>query len=72
MIKRPIVWGLLISLIGLLGWWASVILSIVTLGKIQKLANFFGILMITGLPVAVVWELARYVRRRWRRVSSKI
>lgn len=64
MIKRPIVWGLLISLIGLLGLWTSIILSIVTLGKLQILGNFFGVLMVVGLPVAVVWELARYIRQR--------
>ena len=54
MLKRPIFWGAILSMVGLLGWWLFVILTVVSVGKFRDLSNFFGILMLSGLPFGLL------------------
>lgn len=61
---RPIFWGLIVFLIGLAGWFVSVIFAVITLGKFKLLANLFGYLMVASLPLALAGELIRWVKRK--------
>ena len=61
---RPIFWGLLVCVIGLIGWVISVVLTVVTLGSMRMLANIFGVLFIASVPVAAVFELIRWIRQK--------
>lgn len=63
MIKRPIFLGAILSVVGLLGWWLSVILTVVSVGKFRDLSNFFGILMLSGLPVGIFISLIKRIKR---------
>ena len=64
---RPIFWGIILFLIGLAGWFISVIFSVVTLGGFRSVGNFFGLLMLASLPVAIVLELVRWARRKLKK-----
>ena len=63
---RPILWGLLVSVIGALGWVTFVIFSVLTLGEFRLLANISGYIMIAGLPIGLIGELL-FRRRKPRR-----
>jgi hypothetical protein len=57
---RPIAWGLLISVIGGIGWLTAVVFVAFTLGHSFKIiANIFGIMMLGGIPAGVVGEFFR-------------
>ena len=57
MVRRPIIWGLIFFGIGAVGWVFSVVLAVVSLGKLKILANIFGIVFALSLPVTGIWEL---------------
>ena len=61
---RPIFWGIILMLIGAIGWVISVVLAVVTFGATKILANIFGIMFAISLPIALVAELIRWIRRR--------
>lgn len=67
---RPIFWGLIIFLIGLAGWFVSVIFSVVTLGKFRLLANLFGYIMVASLPVALMGELIRRIIKKRNKLGA--
>ena len=54
---RPIFWGIILTVIGAIGWVISVVLAVVTFGAAKILTYIFGVLFIAGLPIAVIWEL---------------
>lgn len=59
--KKIILWGLLVSLIGLFGWVVFVILSVLTLGKFRDAANIFGYIGLFSLPASVLIWLIRKI-----------
>src|SRR3989338_4402205 len=61
---RPIFWGLIFFGVGAVGWVVSVVLTIVTLGALKFLTYIFGILFALSLPVALVWELALWIKKK--------
>ena len=56
--------GIILSIIGAIGWVVSVVLAIITLGATKTLAYIFGILFIASLPIAVVCELIRLLKNK--------
>ncbi|TSC73754.1 MAG: hypothetical protein G01um101444_470, partial [Parcubacteria group bacterium Gr01-1014_44] len=60
-IVRPLLWGLIVSIIGLAGWFLFVILSVITGGAFRVLANIFGRIMLFGLPAGIIWEIVRRI-----------
>ncbi len=63
---RPILWGLIFFGFGAVGWVISVVLTVITLGAFKFLTYIFGILFALSLPVAVIWELAIWTKRKTR------
>ena len=63
MSKKPILIGLGISLIGLCGWFLLIILNVLTLGHFRSADNFFGMLMLWGLPAGVIVAIIRRLRK---------
>ncbi|MEK7464297.1 MAG: hypothetical protein AAB617_00780 [Patescibacteria group bacterium] len=61
---RPIFWGLILFAIGAVGWVISVVLAVVTFGKLKILANIFGIVFALSLPASLVLELISWFRKR--------
>jgi hypothetical protein len=57
MVRRPIIWGLIFSGIGAVGWLFSVILAVITLGKLSWLANFFGWGALLSLIAGIILEI---------------
>lgn len=64
---RPIFWGLILCIIGALGWVVFTVVAVITLGTVRAPANFFGLLMAASLPVAAIVELGLWIRRRTER-----
>jgi len=65
--RRPIVWGIILLLVGGAGWFVSVILSALTGGAFRDVANFCGIVAAASLPVAAAAELILWrIRRRMK------
>ncbi|MEK9157665.1 MAG: hypothetical protein AAB638_00590 [Patescibacteria group bacterium] len=60
---RPIWWGVIFFVIGILGWVAGVVFAVVSVGKLRLLPNIFGIIAIISLPIALIAELARKKNR---------
>ncbi|MSU56296.1 MAG: hypothetical protein EXS51_03250 [Candidatus Taylorbacteria bacterium] len=55
-------WGLLVFVLGILGWVVSVVLAVVTGGQFKEVANLFGrlafgSLFVTILVAVVAWLL---------------
>ena len=61
---RPILWGIILFLISAVGWVISVVLAVVTLGAFKILTYIFGILFIASLPVAIILELIRWIKKK--------
>ncbi|OGZ03685.1 MAG: hypothetical protein A2648_01885 [Candidatus Lloydbacteria bacterium RIFCSPHIGHO2_01_FULL_41_20] len=61
---RPIFWGIILFLIGVFGWLVSVIFNVLTLGEFKWVSNFFGVVFLASLPVAIVFELIRWFKRK--------
>ena len=57
MTKKIIFWGGMISLIGLAGWVFSVILTVLTGGKFNAVANIFGYVGFLSFPISLVLGL---------------
>ena len=63
---RPILWGIILFIVGAVGWVISVVFAVVTLGTLKLLTFVFGALFIFSLPVAVVLELTKWLKRKKR------
>lgn len=61
---KPIIWGLIFMVVGAVGWVFSVVLAVVTLGKLRMLANIFGYIAFFSLPIAIVWELLNKLKKK--------
>ena len=62
--RRPIFWGIILLIIGIIGWFISVILAVVTLGHFRQSANFFGALAYIGFPASLVFEFVKWIKKR--------
>lgn len=54
---RPIFWGIILSLIGSVLWVISIVFNVVSLGEFKWLSNILAYIFISGLPIAIIWEL---------------
>ena len=61
---RPILWGIILAVIGAIGWVTSIVLTVVSLGAFKFLTYIFGILFIISLPVAGIIELVRWLKNK--------
>lgn len=61
---RPIFWGIILFLIGTVGWVFSVVLAVITFGAFKILTYVFGILFVASIPIALVFELARFIKNK--------
>ncbi|MEK9180601.1 MAG: hypothetical protein AAB897_04285 [Patescibacteria group bacterium] len=61
---RPILWGIILFLIGAVGWVFSVVLAVITLGTFKFLTYVFGVLLAASLPVTIIFELVRWLRKK--------
>lgn len=55
--------GLILFLIGVAGWFISVIMSVVTLGKFAGLANLFGAVAVVGLAMTIIFAIINLFKR---------
>lgn len=62
--RKPIIWGLIFFGISAIGWVLSVVLAVVTLGKLDWLANFFGWFGAGSLVAGVIWQIILYLSKR--------
>ena len=63
---RNILFWIILTAIGAVGWVVSVVFAVVSGGHqfFSTVANFFGIMMLASLPIGLVIELARYIWRK--------
>lgn len=70
---RPIFWGLICFLIGMVGWIAFSVIG--GLGEavsgeanptLKALVYIFGTIFFFSLPVAIILEIIRWIRKRKR------
>lgn len=66
---RPILWGTIWFVIGGIGWIGfSILAGILEYGKsagfLTSLYRFFGIIFFFSLPVAIICEVIRWIRKR--------
>ena len=64
MVHRPIFWGTICLLIGISGWFVSVILSVLTLGHFNVWANFFASIAYLGFPISIIWEIFLKIKNK--------
>ncbi len=64
---RPIYWGIIFFIVGLAGWFVSVIFAVITLGKFKLLANIFGAIFVASLPTALLWEFINWIIKKWKK-----
>ncbi|XOB41574.1 MAG: hypothetical protein ACKKMS_02540 [Candidatus Nealsonbacteria bacterium] len=71
---RPIFWGLICFLIGMVGWIAFSVIGGLGEGitgeadpTFKALVSFFGMIFFFSLPVAIIFEIIRWARKRKRR-----
>jgi len=62
--KRPIIWGIIIFALSVVGFVFSIVLNVVTLGHFRLLSNILGYVFILSIPVAIVAELFSWLLRR--------
>jgi len=64
---RPIFLGAILFVVGLIGWFVSVILTVITLGAFKGVANIFGLIFLWSLPVAALTEFIFWIIKKWRK-----
>ena len=62
--KRPIIWGIIVFALSIVGFVFSIVLNVVTLGHFRLLSNILGYVFILSIPVAIVAELFSWLLRR--------
>lgn len=63
-VKRPIIWGLIVFALSVVGFVFSVVINVVTLGHFRLLSNILGYIFILSIPVAIVAELLMWLLRK--------
>ena len=65
---RPILWGIIGLAIGGVGWVVFTVFAVVSGGHevFRFLASAFGILMVAGIPIGLLLELARAIKNKKR------
>ncbi len=62
---RPIFWGIIIFILGLVAWVVSVVFNVLTLGHFRAISNFLITIALAAIPVAILLELVRwFIKRR--------
>jgi hypothetical protein len=73
---RPIFWGIIWFVIGMIGWIAFSVLGGVAAGMghknptVQALVYIFGIVFFFSLPVAVIGEIVRWSKNRKKAAAA--
>jgi hypothetical protein len=62
--RRPIFWGGVAFAVGSVGFVISVVLTVLTAGKLRMVSNVLGTLTALSLPAAIVWELALWIKKK--------
>ena len=61
---KPILIGILLTSIGLIGWVCSIVFNVLTLGAFREVSYVFGALAIAGLPLGLLYALARKIFKK--------
>ncbi|MBI4992058.1 MAG: hypothetical protein HZB99_02465 [Candidatus Harrisonbacteria bacterium] len=61
---RNLLFWTILTIIGAAGWVVFVVFAVITGGHFKLASNFFGIMMAVSLPIGLVIELARYIKRK--------
>ena len=61
---RIIVLGIILTIVGAVGWATSVIFAVLSGGQFKWAANFFGIMMLICLPSALLIRLVQYLKKK--------
>ena len=61
---RIILFGIVLTVVGAVGWVISVIFAVLIGGHFKLIANFFGIMMLIGLPSALLIRLVQYLKKK--------
>ena len=64
--NRPIVWGIIVFVVSLVGFVISVVFNVITFGAFRWISNALGIIAFLSLPIALIWKLIR------RNIRSRI
>jgi len=54
---KPVLWGILAAVIGLVGWVVFIVLSVLTGGAFRFMANLFGWVGLLSIPASLVLKL---------------
>ena len=61
---RPVLWGIIIFVLGIAGWVVSIVFNVLTLGRFRALSNFIFVVAFAAIPVAILLELIRWFIKR--------
>ena len=53
---KPVLWGILAAVIGLVGWVVFVVLSVITGGAFRIMANLFGWIGLLSIPASFLFK----------------
>ena len=53
---KPVLWGTLAAVIGLVGWVVFVVLSVITGGAFRFMANLFGWVGLLSIPASLLFK----------------
>lgn len=63
-IRRPIIWGIIVFAVSVVGFVFSVVINVITLGHFRLISNILGYTFILSIPVAIVAELFVWLLRK--------
>ena len=72
---RPVVYGILLTILGLLGWFIfSFLVAMESLSGTPSMINLalmyiFGMLFFFSIPISIVTEIVRWIRKKAQKAN---
>ncbi|GEM_PF-4549157 len=63
---RNLFFWIILTAVGAVGWVISVVFAVISGGHdlFSLMANFFGIMMLSSIPIGLIVELVKYIKNR--------
>ncbi|OGN04318.1 MAG: hypothetical protein A2831_01295 [Candidatus Yanofskybacteria bacterium RIFCSPHIGHO2_01_FULL_44_17] len=61
--NKILLWGVIIFMVGGIGWFVAVIPSVITFGELRNIANLFGIAAGLGMLMIVLGAIFKLLKK---------
>ena len=61
--NKILLWGVIVFMVGGVGWFVAVILSVITFGELRNIANFFGIAAGLGVLIITIGLISKLLKK---------